>query len=170
MTSRRQLASYSVAAIWSIILVYSIIMVMPAVRGNDRRVLFFPDVTRSRQTTNGLSLIGEIRYLPYRESINDELLLLLTEVILGPTDHRVFSLLPNDTNIISAQVISDTIHLNLSYHALLGPIVGSVTGDERLQVISDMILFNFPRLKTVNILVEGQELENGNVGRGGNNG
>lgn len=155
----------AVAAVaWLVVLGYSALVQQDEARGRERRVLFFPEVPYHGAAQNELGerrqdrvLHQEVRYVPYRSHAQLALRLLVEETILGPADHRTYHLLPVGVRVISTHVADDVAYVNLSHHALLGATAVPSTGGERMRTLTDIILFNFPRLQAVHILVEGQE-------------
>ena len=144
---------------WLVVLGYSALMLQPEASGRERRVLFFPEVPyHGAPESAGLVLHDEVRYVPYRSRPEPALRLLVEETILGPADHRTHHLLPADVQVISTHVAGDVAYVNLSHHAWLAATAVPSTGAERIRALTDNILFNFPRLQAVHILIEGQEL------------
>lgn len=150
---------------WLFVLGYSVLMQQDAASGRVRRVLFFPEVpyhgAAHSERSQARVLHQEVRYVPYRAHVDLALRLLVEETILGPADHRTYHLLPADVRVISTHVADGeagaVAYVNLSHHALLGATAVPSTGAERIRTLTDIILFNFPRLQAVHVLVEGQE-------------
>ncbi|MDE0445224.1 MAG: GerMN domain-containing protein [Spirochaetaceae bacterium] len=146
---------------WLLVLGYSALMQQDAASGRVRRVLFFPELpyhgaAQSEQRQVRV-LHQEVRYVPYRSRAEPALRLLVEETILGPADHRTYHLLPAGVRVISTHVADAVAYVNLSHHALLGATAIPSSGGERIGTLTDIILFNFPRLRAVRILVDGQE-------------
>lgn len=129
-------------------------MAQPASTGRERRVLFFPELA---SRGGALRLIGEVRYVPYRDDAGADLRTLLEETILGPADHRAHRLLPRALQVISAHVRGGTAYVNLSRHVWFGATPVPSTGAERIQALTAAIRYNFPALQEVRMLIEGQE-------------
>ena len=143
---------------WLVVLGYSALMLQPGASGRVRRVLFFPEVpNRDAADSKGLVLHQEVRYVPYRSQQESALRLLVEETILGPADHRTHHLLPAGVEVISTHVADGVAYVNLSHHAWIGPTAVASTGGERIRTLTDAILYNFPRLQAVQVLIEGQE-------------
>ena len=147
---------------WLVVLGYSALMLQPEASGRVRRVLFFPEMPyQGAAQSEGLVLHREVRYVPYREQQESALRLLVEETILGPADHRTHHLLPAGVQVISTHVADGeagaVAYVNLSHHAWIGATAVASTGAERIRTLTDVILFNFPRLQAVRILIEGQE-------------
>lgn len=155
--SYRPLVTAVAAVAWLVVLGYSALMVHPAVSGRERRVLFFPEVPHQGTEHTAVVLRDEVRYVPYRSRADAALRMLVEETILGPADHRTHRLLPREVEIISTHVTGEVAYVNLSHHAWLAATPVPSTGDERIQALHDTIRFNFPRLRDVRILIEGQE-------------
>ena len=146
---------------WLLVLGYSALMQQDAASGRVRRVLFFPELpyhgaAHSEQSQTRV-LHQEVRYVPYRSQAELALRVLVEETILGPADHRTYHLLPAGVRVISTHVADGVAYVNLTHHALLGATAVPSTGGERIGTLTDIILFNFPRLQAVRILVDGQE-------------
>ena len=150
---------------WLLVLGYSALMQQDAASGRVRRVLLFPEVPYhgAEQGAPGAARVlhQEVRYVPYRSQAELALRLLVEETILGPADHRTYHLLPAGVRVISTHVADGeagaVAYVNLSHHALLGATAIPSTGAERIGTLTDIILFNFPRLQAVHVLVDGQE-------------
>ena len=155
------------ALLWVAVLGYSVFMVQPSVSGRERRVLFFPELSG---TGGPLRLMGEVRYVPYRADPGADLRVLVEETILGPADHRAHRLLPRAAEVISAHVHGATAYLNLSRHAWFEPTPVPSSGGERLQALADAVHYNFPGLREVRMLVEGQEPRSVVAAEGGTDG
>ncbi len=155
------------AALWVAMLGYSVFMVQPSTTGTERRVLFFPELSG---TGGPLRLMGKVRYLPYRADAGADLRLLVEETILGPADHRAHRLLPRAVEVISAHVHAGTAYLNLSRHVWFAPTPIPSSGGERMQALAAAIRFNFPRLREVRMLIEGQEPRSAVAAEGGTDG
>ena len=140
----RPLVTAVAAVAWLVILGYS-------------ALLFFPEVPHQGAAPAGLMLRDEVRYVPYRSRTSAAVRMLVEETILGPADHRTHRLLPREAEVISAHVAGEVIYVNLSHHAWLAATPVPSTGAERIQALHDTIRFNFPRLREVRILIEGQE-------------
>jgi len=151
--------------LWVVLLGYSVFMVQPSSTGRERRVLFFPELSGSG---GPLRLMGEVRYVPYRADAGGDLRVLVEETILGPADHRAHRLLPRAAEVISAHVNDGAAYLNLSRHAWFAPTPVPSSGGERLQALADAIHFNFPDLREVRMLIEGQEPRSHVAAQGGN--
>lgn len=143
---------------WLVVLGYSALMLQPEASGRVRRVLFFPEVPYvGAADSTGLVLHQEVRYVPYRSRVEPALRMLVEETILGPADHRTRHLLPAAVRVISTHVADGVAYVNLSHHAWLAATAVPSTGAERVRTLTDIILFNFPRLQAVHVLIEGQE-------------
>lgn len=155
------------ALLWVAVLGYSVFMVQPSVSGRERRVLFFPELSG---TGGPLRLMGEVRYVPYRADPGADLRVLVEETILGPADHRAHRILPRAAEVISAHVQDATAYLNLSRHAWFEPTPVPSSGGERLRALADAIHYNFPGLREVRMLIEGQEPRSVVAAEGGTDG
>jgi hypothetical protein len=122
--------------------------------GSERRTLFFPEF-QSRL------LIGEVRYLPARESVADDVRLLLEELVLGPANHEAVTVVPRSVRVLSVHVLGEEAVINLTRHVLFDPTPVPYSRAERLHAVANTVLFNLRTLSAVRTLVEGQEPELG---------
>jgi hypothetical protein len=113
-----------------------------------RRTLFFPALSNAR-------LSGETRFLPRRRSLEGDVRLLVEEVILGPTQPAHRPLLPKETRLLSVLARQRVLFISLS-HELLQPAGGRLTAQEALAAIGLTVKFNFPRVRRLELLIEGQ--------------
>ena len=149
---------------WLVVLGYSALMLQPEASGRVRRVLFFPEVPYvGAADSDGLGAApgGALRSLS-SASVEPALRLLVEEAILGPADHRTHHLLPGRRtgNLHprggrrgGGMSRTSTCHTTPWLVATAVP----STGAERIRALTDIILFNFPRLQAVQVLIEGQE-------------
>jgi hypothetical protein len=119
-----------------------------------RRTLFFPEIS-------SLKLAGETRFLPRRHSLESDIQLLVEEVILGPELPMHRPLLPRETRLVSVLARQRRVYLSLSYGILHEGGESPFAPEQALRALSDVILFNFPRIRRLELLIDGQ------VARGG---
>ncbi len=154
---RRSLLGYdrattlrSVALALALTLIGSVLLWTLARGGSQRRLLFFPEFHTQL-------LVGEVRYLPQRESLADEARLLIAETILGPANHDAVAVVPRSVELLSVHVIGDEAVVNLSRHVLFDATPLPTSRLQRLQGLANTVLYNLRELASVRVLVEGQE-------------
>jgi hypothetical protein len=103
-----------------------------------------------------LKLAGESRFLPRRRNLERDVQLLVEELILGPElpMHRL--LLPRETRLLSVLARQRRVYLSLSHGILREGGESPFKPDEAMQALSDVILFNFPRIRHLELLIDGQ--------------
>jgi hypothetical protein len=114
-----------------------------------RRVLFFPE-TISRK------LAGETRYLPRRGGLEGNVRLLVEEALLGPALPLHQRILPRSTRLQTVLVHRGAVIVSLSGGILLQDPECPFTPLEALEALGTLIRFNFPRARSLQLLIEGQ--------------
>jgi hypothetical protein len=114
-----------------------------------RRTLFFPEISSQL-------LVGETRFLPRRRSLEQDVQLLVEEVILGPEMPMHRPLLPRETRLLSVLARQRRVYLSLSQGILHEGGESPFAPGEALQALGNVILFNFPRIRRLELLIEGQ--------------
>jgi hypothetical protein len=114
-----------------------------------RRTLFFPEISSQK-------LVGETRFLPRRRSLEQDVQLLVEEVILGPEMPMHRPLLPRETRLLSVLARQRRVYLSLSQGILQQGGEAPFAPGEALQALANVILFNFPRIRRLELLIEGQ--------------
>jgi hypothetical protein len=113
------------------------------------RVLFFPETTTGK-------LVGERRFLPTRQGIDTQIELYVQELILGPSDPLLMRIVPRDVRLQSVIVRQGKVYLSLSRDILDLRADARLTFDQTLQAIANGVLYNFPQVRSLHILVDGQ--------------
>ena len=121
-----------------------------------RRTLFFPEISSTR-------LAGETRFLPRRPNLESNIALLVEEAILGPEMPMHRPLLPRQTRLLSVLARQRTVYVSLSDGILLAGDAAAFPPEQSLEALSTMILFNFPRVRRLELLIEGQVPSGGSV-------
>ncbi len=121
-----------------------------------RRTLFFPEISSQK-------LVGESRFLPRRRSLEMDVQLLVEEVILGPELPMHRPLLPRETRLLSVLARQRRVYLSLSSGILHEGGESPFTAEQALQALSNVILYNFPRIRRLEVLIEGQVAREGSV-------
>ena len=118
----------------------------------ERALFYFPDTIDS-------ALNGEYRILPRKQGLSQRILEYMTEYILGPSEIRSHGMFPRDTRVQAifyrkgGEVVID-LDTNV-----LAETDGRVPDFESfLDILQTGIKMNFPRVRSVRFLVEGQEL------------
>jgi hypothetical protein len=114
-----------------------------------RRVFFFPK-------TGGERVFGEPRRLPVRRGLEANIDLYLEEAVLGPTKPLLRRVVARDTRLISVVAQQRTVYVNLSKEVIRGEPGSGLTLEHSLQVLADGVYFNFPQVRRLYFLVEGQ--------------
>jgi hypothetical protein len=113
------------------------------------RVLFFPEITTGK-------LVGERRFLPPRRGLNAKIELYVQELILGPSDPLLTRVVSKDVRLHSVIVEQGTVYISLSREVLELRPDDPLSFDETLQTIANGVLYNFPQVRNLHLLVEGQ--------------
>jgi len=113
------------------------------------RVLFFPETATGR-------LAGERRFLPPRRGLTANVELYVQELILGPADPLLSRVVPRDVTLQSVLSRQGEVYVSLSKEIVdLSP-DAALSFDQAMQAIANGVLYNFPHVKRLYLLVEGQ--------------
>lgn len=113
------------------------------------RVLFFPETATGR-------LVGERRFLPPRRELTANVELYVQELILGPADPLLSRVVPRDVTLQSVLSRQGEVYVSLSKEIVdLSP-GAALSFDRAVQTIANGVLYNFPHVKRLYLLVEGQ--------------
>lgn len=119
-----------------------------------RRTLFFPRLT-GRPPVQKVRYAGEDRRVPARSELEARIGGLVEEILLGPADPRNRALVGPGTRLLSVAAADATAYVNLSGE-LLGE--GSIVPPQvQVQVLADTIYYNFPNVRRVHVLIDGQQ-------------
>jgi hypothetical protein len=113
------------------------------------RVLFFPEVTSGK-------LVGERRFLPPRSGLASQIELYVQELILGPSDPLLTRIVALDARLRSVIARDGRVYVSLSRDVLEIQRGAPLTFDQSLQTIANGVLYNFPGIRDLYLLVEGQ--------------
>ena len=113
------------------------------------RVLFFPEQTSGK-------LVGERRFLPPRRGLTSQVELYVQELILGPSDPLLTRIVPREVHLLSVIARDGEVYVNLSREILQIKPDAPLSFDQSLQAIANGVLFNFPTVRDLYLLVEGQ--------------
>ena len=112
------------------------------------RILFFPGA----KTDN---LTGERRLLPRVADEQRAIALVVEEILLGPADISHGRALPRETGIRSVILSGNTVYVDLDQGAMRESAEVYADIATGLKAIQDTVLFNFRRLESVAITING---------------
>jgi hypothetical protein len=113
------------------------------------RVLFFPDATTGK-------LVGERRFLPPRSGLTSQIELYVQELILGPSDPPLTRIVSREVRLRSVIARDGKVYVNLSREIIEPQPNALLSFDQSLQSIANGVLYNFPAVRNLHLLVEGQ--------------
>jgi hypothetical protein len=131
------------------ILVVALALFLLFGNGTTSRILFFPHQT-------GRRLVTEQRSLPRRGGFEKDVVELVEGVLLGPTRHDAQRLFPRGGRVIAAMMNGRTLYLDLSASILVTDPDVPLAGEDALDALAHSIRFNFPRVREVVFLLDGQ--------------
>ena len=113
------------------------------------RVLFFPEQTTGK-------LVGERRFLPPRRGLTSQIEMYVQELILGPSDPLLTRIVSRDVHLLSVIARDGEVYVSLSREIIQTQPDALLSFDQSLQAIANGVLFNFPAVRDLHLLVEGQ--------------
>jgi len=113
------------------------------------RVLFFPENTTGK-------LVGERRFLPHRSGLTSQIELYVQELILGPSNPLLTRIVPREVRLRSVIARDGDVYVSLSREIIELQPDAPLSFDQSLQTIANGILYNFPKVRDLYLLVEGQ--------------
>ena len=113
------------------------------------RVLFFPENTTGK-------LVGERRFLPHRSGLTSQIELYVQELILGPSNPLLNRIVPREVRLRSVIARDGDVYVSLSRQIIELQPDAPLSFDQSLQTIANGILYNFPKVRDLYLLVEGQ--------------
>ena len=113
------------------------------------RVLFFPENTTGK-------LVGERRFLPYRSGLTSQIELYVQELVLGPSNPLLTRIVPREVRLRSVIARDGDVYVSLSREIIQIEPDAPLTFEQSLQAIANGVLLNFPAVRDLNLLVEGQ--------------
>jgi hypothetical protein len=131
------------------VLALSLLLYLALGNGATSRILFFP-------VQKGRRLVAEQRYLPRKGGIEKDIVELVEGVLLGPTRHDAQRLFPHGGRVTAAMLGGRTLYLDLTPAILADDPEITLRGREALDALARTIRFNFPRVREVVFLVDGQ--------------
>ena len=140
--------------LFSAALVISVVFYLVLGADTAKRTFFFPKVVSSDQTEDQ-RMEGEVRYLPKRKGLEGNVSLLVDDLILGPME-------PDHARLVNAQtrLLSVSIHRGMAYLSFSLDLVEengeALPVPDQLQLIANTVIYNFPQVYKLYILIEGQ--------------
>ncbi len=113
-------------------------------------VLFFPNYGTHHLT-------GESRAVPLHATLENNIVSLVNELILGPEELRHDRAVPRATTIRSLLLRNGVVYLDLSYEVLFPDPQTTLGFSETLNAIRKTITFNYPEVHKIVITVDGHE-------------
>jgi hypothetical protein len=113
------------------------------------RVLFFPEGTTGK-------LVGERRFLPPRRGLTSQIELYVQELILGPSNPLLERIVPREVRLRSVIARDGKVYVSLSREIIELQPGAPLSFDQSLQTIANGVLYNFPKVRDLYLLVEGQ--------------
>jgi len=113
------------------------------------RVLFFPENTTGK-------LVGERRFLPHRSGLTSQIELYVQELVLGPSNPLLTRIVPREVRLRSVIARDGDVYVSLSREIIELQPDAPLSFDQSLQTIANGILYNFPKVRDLYLLVEGQ--------------
>jgi hypothetical protein len=113
------------------------------------RVLFFPEASTAK-------LVGERRFLPPRNGLSPQIELYVQELILGPTNPLLTRIVPREVRLRSVIARDGKVYVSLSREIIEREPDAPLSFDQSLQTIANGVLYNFPKVRDLYLLVDGQ--------------
>jgi hypothetical protein len=136
------------AGVFVVLLGFSLVLLLAGGHW-ARRILFFPETTSRK-------LAGETRFLPRRGGLAGNVRLLVEEALLGPTLPLHGRILPRSTRLQTVLVRKGNVYISLSQGLLRQDRECPYDPQEALEALGTAIRFNFPWIRSLNLLIEGQ--------------
>jgi len=114
-----------------------------------QRVLFFPESPTGK-------LVGERRFLPPRNGLTPQIELYVRELILGPSNPRLARIVSREVRLRSVIGRDGKVYVNLSREIIERQPDALLSFDQSLQTIANGVLYNFPKVRDLYLLVDGQ--------------
>lgn len=114
----------------------------------ERRILVFPDAVAG-------SAHVEFRLVPMRPKLEQRVVVLIEELLLGPVQVGAVPFLPEGTIIQSVILGDENVYIDLSAHVLFGAETDTMAFDDSILFLEQNIRLNFPQLGKVLVTVDG---------------
>ena len=134
--------------------VFSLVFFLVVGRDDVKRTVFFPKATPN-DLPESSKLLGEVRFLPRQRTVEQNVRLLVEDLILGPVDMNHSRLLSQQTWVRGVIYERGNLYINLSKD-IAEVSYGYIPLEDQIQAIGNTVLFNFPGIRELYILIEGQ--------------
>lgn len=115
-----------------------------------RYVLFFPKYTDPAQ------IEGEIRKIRHHDDQETNLKRVIHELMVGPGDVRLLRIMPANGEVNTVLYRDGTAYIDFSAAILFSEDVSPLTLEERLDLLSKSLYWNFPEIKSINYTINGE--------------
>ncbi|MCK5201124.1 MAG: GerMN domain-containing protein [Spirochaetales bacterium] len=114
------------------------------------RVLFFPGIS---------SFSGEMRRIPKQDRVEDDVELLIRELILGPYHIDHLRAVPENTKLKNLLIRDKSLlYVDFSADLIVYDDDFNIAAERMAMLIRQNIIYNFPFLDEITLLVDGQTL------------
>jgi hypothetical protein len=149
---RKDYLSITTLGIWIIALALSAVLFVFIHGGKTERVLFFPRYNESE-------LVGESRILPGKATVEDDIELLVSEIVLGPMEIHHDRVLPKTTDVQSVILREDTLYIDFSLDPVLKKGTSVLSFQEQIEAVQRSVRFNFPSIEEIIVSFRGETPE-----------
>jgi hypothetical protein len=119
--------------------------------GQERFLLYFPDSLDDQ-------LVGEYRVLPRERGREQRIGQLVEEVILGPSNILSYNIFQRSTSLRSVYLVRPSVAIiDLDREAMDRIRDRELTVSQSLEILRKTIEANFPGLREIRVLIDGQE-------------
>ncbi len=140
---------FVITILFFVALLTSTVWLIVGTRSSIERVLFFPGTLEA-------GLQGESRLLPRHRNLDRDVRILLDEIVLGPVVLGRTRVLPRETGIRSVMVRGGIAYIDLDGGFLAEQQFLLLSVDDALDAVRHTVEFNFRRITTVVITIDGQ--------------
>lgn len=116
------------------------------------RILYFPD-------ESGIELYGEMRRLPVKKDKEEDIRLFVKEQLLGPATLDLYRLFPKEVKLDNFLMDKNTLYINFSENLVTMAEQVPMSLSDIIISIKKSIVFNFPKVKEIQISIGGEPLE-----------
>ncbi|TVQ98966.1 MAG: hypothetical protein EA403_13570 [Spirochaetaceae bacterium] len=140
---------FIISFLFLVALVTSIVWLVVDTRGSIERVLFFPGTLEA-------GLQGEPRLMPRHRNMDRDVRVLIDEIVLGPSVLGFTRVVPRDTRVRSVMIRRGIAYIDLDGGFLAGQQFLMLSVEDALDAVRHTVQFNFRRIATVVITIDGQ--------------
>lgn len=115
-----------------------------------KRTFFFPHDIYG-------TLNSEIRKLPLKETLEEDIELYIKEVLLGPATYISDHLLPEDTSLQTVILGEETVYIDFAEEIMFTDTM-PIPFERSVGALIKSVKFNFPDIETVIITINGQQI------------